>query len=217
VRGTVWAASVSIAFIVGCLVFGSQSPSQGAPVKTADPVEVVNFPLTQMITGTVNVGNFPTVQEVEIGSGTVTVSNLPLDENGNLRVAGQVSPNAATLELRFHESDRNPFGRFGPFHIPAGFSKVMISAASLDSTRTGFRSATVWFSSSTAPLQHTALGDFIIYRDAGTIPNEGSTIGPFVNGDQISLNIDACAMMPSGCLSYPSSDSEYYVHLYFTK
>jgi hypothetical protein len=67
-----------------------------APTKVAAPVEVVNFPAVQGVEGMVNVGNFPTVQGVEVHgqvpiSGQVDVGNLPLDADGNLRIAKSVT------------------------------------------------------------------------------------------------------------------------------
>jgi hypothetical protein len=63
-----------------------------APTKVAAPVEVVNFPAVQGVDGVVNVGNFPAVQGVEVHGqvpveGQVDVRNLPVDADGNLRVA----------------------------------------------------------------------------------------------------------------------------------
>jgi hypothetical protein len=62
---------------VGVLVTGAQAqrlaPVQDAPVKMASQVEVVNFPAVQTVGGSVSVGN------------------LPLDGDGNVRVAGASS------------------------------------------------------------------------------------------------------------------------------
>jgi len=73
------------AFISGGAVQGQRQVGiEAAPTRTATPVEVINFPAVQGVSGAVNVGNLPAVQAV---SGNVQVTNLPLDADGNVRVS----------------------------------------------------------------------------------------------------------------------------------
>jgi len=84
------------ALLGGLVVAAAGSPSAvTAPTaRTPSQVEVVNFPDPQQVFGTVQVSNLPPVQGVEVVnepvdvSGHVTVTNLPLDGDGNLRVVG---------------------------------------------------------------------------------------------------------------------------------
>lgn len=85
---------IATGVLVGIIVAGAIG---AAPVKTASPVEVVNFPQVQGIGGTVNVGNLPAVQSVDVlgevaVAGVVDVGNLPLDANGHLQVACTSAP-----------------------------------------------------------------------------------------------------------------------------
>src|SRR2546426_2307204 len=67
---------VVLAFIVG----GNRTGA--APTRTSTPVEVVNFPSVQAVSGQVQVGN------------------LPLDADGNVRVAGvEAAPNYRWIHL----------------------------------------------------------------------------------------------------------------------
>lgn len=79
VAGIVFACA---AFIAGGAVQGQrQVGAQAAPTRTPTPVEVTNFPTVQAVGGSVQVGN------------------LPLDADGNLRVAGILV--AASAAIRF--------------------------------------------------------------------------------------------------------------------
>ena len=57
---------------------------QMRPPPPPTNVNVLNFPETQAVEGTVAVSNLPAVQTV---GGTVNVGNLPFDPHGNLRVS----------------------------------------------------------------------------------------------------------------------------------
>src|SRR5881296_1248004 len=87
--------------IILCLVVVvAASYVMAAQKKPPKKVEVVNFPQTQNVAGTVTVSNLPAVQQ-----GTVAVSNLPLDTNGNLKVAPQVGPGQAVEQYITLRSD----------------------------------------------------------------------------------------------------------------
>jgi hypothetical protein len=59
-------------------------------------VNVLNFPETQAVEGTVTVSNLPAVQTV---GGTVNVGNLPLDTDGAVRVASASTRAPVMFEL----------------------------------------------------------------------------------------------------------------------
>ena len=66
------------------------------PPPPPTDVNVVNFPETQAVTGTVSVDNLPAVQTV---GGTVNVGNLPLDADGAVRVTGAPAKQMVWYEL----------------------------------------------------------------------------------------------------------------------
>jgi len=102
-----------LAVVCVCLLFALSGPlaqrtivggDDGGPGTTAVPVTVANFPQVQPVqvdktvnvTGSVAVINLPAVQQV---AGTVNVGNLPLNQDGNLRVTGTLAslPAAASF------------------------------------------------------------------------------------------------------------------------
>jgi hypothetical protein len=78
-------------------------------------VNVLNFPETQAVEGSVAVTNLPAVQTV---GGTVSVGNLPLDTDGALRVTS-ACPTAPPLQARYVDLLPN-----GPVIIQPGESFV---------------------------------------------------------------------------------------------
>lgn len=100
------AALYGLVVVCVCMLFSLSGPSAqkvvsgdgGGSTAGPVPVSVANFPANQAvfalrpipITGSVSVTNFPPVQQV---AGTVSVGNLPVDADGNLRVSAQTQPN----------------------------------------------------------------------------------------------------------------------------
>lgn len=94
------AAVFGAALVAVCLLFALSGPyaqrtvngDGGGTTASPVPVTVSNFPTTQTvlairpipIIGSVAVTNFPAVQQV---AGAVSVGNLPLDADGNVKVA----------------------------------------------------------------------------------------------------------------------------------
>ena len=66
------------------------------PPPPPSNVNVLNFPETQAIEGTVAVSTFPAVQTV---GGTVAVGNLPVDADGALRVTSPPARETVLVEL----------------------------------------------------------------------------------------------------------------------
>ena len=104
VRTAIWAVALVCAALIlangGAIAQREMSPpEEPAPApapapeeSNATPVMVENFPATQ----TVDVRNFPLTVTVE---GTVDVGNLPLDSDGNVRVAGTLTVEAPIIRV----------------------------------------------------------------------------------------------------------------------
>jgi hypothetical protein len=105
------AALYGLAVICVCMLFALSGPSaqrivngDGGGSTSTSPVavSVANFPTVQTVQvqkpisviGSVAVTNFPAVQEV---AGTVSVGNLPVDADGNVRVAGATTTHRSSF------------------------------------------------------------------------------------------------------------------------
>ena len=92
-KSLIWAAALIVSALIlatgglnaqrEMVPIDEPAPSPAPEESSVTPVMVENFPTTQ----TVEVRNFPLIVTVE---GTVDVGNLPLDAEGNVRVAGEL-------------------------------------------------------------------------------------------------------------------------------
>ncbi len=93
-KSLIWAAALIVSALIlatgglnaqrKMVPIDEPAPAPAPEESSATPVMVENFPTTQ----TVDVKNFPLTVTVE---GTVDVGNLPLDADGNVRVAGTLT------------------------------------------------------------------------------------------------------------------------------
>jgi hypothetical protein len=115
------AALYGLALVCVCLLFALSGP-EAQKMMTGDgngttsspvPVAVSNFPQIQpvavdktvTVTGSVAVTNFPAVQQV---AGTVNVGNLPVDADGNVKVASSSCQGHRSLFVKV--TDALPIG-----------------------------------------------------------------------------------------------------------
>jgi hypothetical protein len=82
-------------------------------------VSVDNLPAMQTVGGTVNLGNLPTVQPV---SGTVTVGNLPLTEDGSIRVSAGLAQSPQHVVMCELMPYYTPFSNF--VALPPGIETI---------------------------------------------------------------------------------------------
>jgi len=191
----IWVAVGLGAIVGGVLTGAAVAPVDGAQVaRGVTRVNVVNFPASEAVTGQVG------------------VSNLPLDPNGNLRVAEQAtaSPSSATVEARFHESDRDPAtGLFPVFPIPQGFAIVSVAVQSLDRTTWVVGDFEVHFGSENAPTTFP--------KSTPLSPKATQDVRAEyrVGGTRMQIGLGAINVGGPCCVVPP--ETEYYVHLYFAR
>ena len=92
------AVILGVVLVCAAVLFasGGTEAQRTKVIEVIGTVDVGNFPAVQQVSGAVNVGNLPAIQQV---TGTVDVGNLPVDAQGNVRVAGNLL--AVPQKVRF--------------------------------------------------------------------------------------------------------------------
>jgi hypothetical protein len=187
-----------------------------APTKVAAPVEVINFPASQGVEGTVSIGNFPVVQGVEVHgqvpvTGQVEVGNLPLDPQGRVLVAQEeTSLPSATMDIQVLESDKDILGNLPLIALPQDFHTAIVSVQSLDITRARVDTFSLAFGSVGMPLVHTGLGDAVLFPI--TLEASGNSAATAaISGSHLQIKLRTF-QATSGNPAPP--DAVYFLHIY---
>jgi len=148
VPSVVFAASFSLATAQTATIDPGLKLDQTRPTPPPTPVYVLNFPDTQPVSGTVNIGNLPAVQEV---GGTLNIGNLPLAEDGSVRVSSASGTTRQEAVFELLSSPISIAGVTGPVDLPTivdtrGYSSygVYVRGGTTDWGATASSAAALW-------------------------------------------------------------------------
>ncbi len=95
-------SAFAVLFAVGSLM---PRPTKASPSSSPTQVLVTNFPATQPVNGTVDVGNFPAFPATQTVSGTVNVGNFP----GSMQTVVTNTTSAPAITLSADNATRIPY------------------------------------------------------------------------------------------------------------